>query len=73
MNCREAGIIGPVTNLVSKSSTETIRELFIQNSYKKEQSFTRNTLAGNLLLYDSIKQEINKIEINKNYNCKICK
>ena len=74
LNCREAGIIGPVTNLVSSLQvTETIRELFIQNSYKKEQSFTRNTLAGNLLLYDSIKQEINKIEISKNYNCKICK
>ena len=74
LNCREVGIIGPVTNLISSLQvTETIRELFIQKSFKKEKSFTKNTLAGNLLLYDSIKQEIIKIKIKKNLNCNICK
>ena len=31
------------------------------------------TLAGNLLLYDCIKQEITKIKIKKSLNCNICK
>jgi len=74
LNCREIGIIGPVTNLISSLQvTETIRELFIQKSFKKEKSFTKNTLAGNLLLYDCIKQEITKIKIKKNLNCNLCK
>ena len=74
LNCREIGIIGPVTNLISSLQvTETIRELLIGKSFKKDQSFTKKTLAGNLLLYDSIKQEITKIKINKNLNCNICK
>ena len=74
LNCREVGIIGPVTNLISSLQvTETIRELFIQNSFKKEKTFTKNTLNGNLLLYNGIKQEIIKIKIKKNLNCNICK
>ena len=74
LNCRDVGIIGPVTNLISSLQvTETIRELFIQNSFNKKSSFTKNTLAGNLLLYDCIKQEIMKIKIKKNLNCNICK
>ena len=74
LNCREIGIIGPVTNLISSLQvTETIRELFIGKSFKKDQSFTKNTLAGNLLLYDCIKQEITKIKIKKSLNCNICK
>tara|TARA_B100001057_G_C22762590_1_gene916446 strand:+ start:342 stop:1115 length:774 start_codon:yes stop_codon:yes gene_type:complete len=74
LNCREVGIIGPVTNLISSLQvTETIRELFIQNSFKKENLFTKNTLAGYLLLYDCIKQEIMKIKIKKNLYCNICK
>ncbi len=74
MNCREVGIIGPVTNLISSLQvTETIRELFIQNSFKKENLFTTNTLAGNLLLYDCIKQDITKIKIKKNLSCNVCK
>ena len=74
LNCREVGIIGPITNLISSLQvTETIREIFIGNSFKKSQSFTKNTLAGNLLLYDGIKQEITKIKIKKNINCNICK
>ena len=74
LNCREVGIIGPVTNLISSLQvTETIRELFIQNSFKIEQSFAKNNLAGNLLLYDCIKQEIFKIKIKKDSNCNICK
>ena len=74
LNCREVGIIGSVTNLISSLQvTETIRELLIQNSFKQEKSFTKNTLAGKLLLYDSIKQEIIKIKIEKNLNCNICK
>ena len=36
LNCREIGIIGPVTNLISSLQvTETIRELFIGNLLKK--------------------------------------
>ena len=74
LNCREIGIIGPVTNLISSLQvTETIRELFIGKSFKKDKSFTKNTLAGNLLLYDCIKQEITKIKIKKSLNCNICK
>mgnify|MGYP000002597548 FL=1 len=74
LNCREIGIIGPVTNLISSLQvTETIRELLIGKSFKKDQSFTKKTLAGNLLLYDSIKQEITKIKIKKSLNCNICK
>ena len=74
MNCREIGIIGPVTNLISSLQvTETIRELLIGKSFKKDQSFTKKTLAGNLLLYDGIQQEITKIKIKKNINCNICK
>ena len=74
LNCREIGIIGPVTNLISSLQvTETIRELLIGKSFKKDQSFTKKTLAGNLLLYDSIKQEITKIKIKKNLDCNICK
>ena len=38
-----------------------------------EKTFTKNTLTGNLLLYDGIKQEIIKIKIKKNLNCNICK
>ena len=73
-NLKLIGIIGPVTNLISSLQvTETIRELFIGKSFKKDQSFTKNTLAGNLLLYDCIKQEITKIKIKKNLNCNICK
>ena len=74
LNCREIGIIGPVTNLISSLQvTETIRELFIRESFKKNQSFTKNTLAGNLLLYDCIKQELTKIKIKKNLKCNICR
>ena len=74
LNCRETGIIGPVTNLISSLQvTETIRELLIGKSFKKDQSFTKKSLAGNLLLYDSIQQEISKIKIKKNLNCNICK
>ena len=74
LNCREIGIIGSVTNLISSLQvTETIRELLIQKSFKKGLSFTRNTLAGKLLLYDCIKQEIVKIKIKKNLNCNVCK
>ncbi len=74
LNCREIGIIGPVTNLISSLQvTETIRELFIEKSFKKKQSFTKNTLAGNLLLYDCIQQEITKIKLKKNLNCNVCK
>ena len=74
LNCREIGIIGPVTNLISSLQvTETIRELFIGKSFKIDQSFTKNSLAGSLLLYDCIQHEITKIKLKKNLNCKVCK
>ena len=73
-NCRDVGILGPVTNLISSLQvTETIRELLIQKTFKKEKIFTNQTLAGNLLLYDCIQHEITKIKIKKNLNCNICK
>ena len=74
LNCREIGIIGPVTNLISSLQvSETIRELFIGKSFKKDQSFTKNTLAGYILLYDCIQHEITKIKLKKNLNCNVCK
>ncbi len=74
LNCREIGVIGTVTNLISSLQvTETIRELFIEKSFKKDQSFTKNTLAGNLLLYDCVQHEITKIRLKKNLNCNVCK
>ena len=74
LNCRESGIIGPITNLISSLQvTETIREIFIRNSIKKNDFFTKNSLSNNLLLYNGIKQEITKIKLIKNPNCIICK
>ena len=74
LNCRQIGIIGPVTNLISSLQvTETIRELLIRKSLKKDLSFTQNTLAGTLLLYDCIQHEITKIKLKKNLNCNVCK
>ena len=74
LNCRESGIIGPITNLISSLQvTETIREIFIRNSIKKNDFFTKNSLFNNLLLYNGIEQEITKIKLIKNPNCIICK
>ena len=73
LNCRESGIIGSVTNLIaSLQVTETIREIFILNSYKIKESFSKNSLSGYIFLYNAIEQEITKIKVKKNFNCKIC-
>ncbi len=72
-NCREAGILGSVTNLIASIQvTEGIRESLIKNKEKKEEIFLNKSNSGYLILYDGSLQEINKIKINKNKDCKIC-
>ena len=72
-NCREAGIIGSVTNFISSLQvTETIRETFIQNKHKTNSSFSKNSMSGNIFLYNGLEQELSKIKIKKNNKCKIC-
>ncbi len=63
-NCREAGIIGPVTGLIGNMQVnEAIKEIAIRN-YK--------STAGNLFLYDGFAQTLDKIKLIKNYQCPIC-
>ena len=63
-NCREAGIIGPVTGLIgSMQVNEAIKEIALKN-YK--------STAGNLFLYDGLSQTLDKIKLVKNYQCPIC-
>ena len=72
-NCRQAGIIGPVTNFISSILvTEGIRESFILDKYYKNKFFTEKSLCSDLLMYDSTIQELNKIKIFKNPSCSIC-
>tara|TARA_B100000965_G_scaffold338334_1_gene305498 strand:+ start:1252 stop:2025 length:774 start_codon:yes stop_codon:yes gene_type:complete len=72
-NCREAGILGSVTNLIaSLQVTEGIRESLIKNKHKNNNFFLNKSNAGYLILYDAALQEMTKIKINKNLKCKIC-
>ena len=65
-NCREAGIIGSVTNFISSLQvTETIRETFIQNKHKTNSAFSKNSMSGNIFLYNGLEQELSKIKIKK--------
>ena len=56
-NCREAGIIGPVTGLIgSMQVNEAIKEIALKD-YQSS--------AGNLFLYDGLTQNLDKIKLNK--------
>jgi len=63
-NCREAGIIGPVTGLIgSMQVNEAIKEIALKNY---------QSTAGNLFLYDGLTLNLDKIRIVKNYQCPVC-
>ena len=63
-NCREAGIIGPITGLIGNMQVnEAIKEIAIKNY---------QSTAGNLFLYDGFAQTLDKIKLIKNYKCPIC-
>ena len=63
-NCREAGIIGPVTGLIgSMQVNEAIKEIALKD-YQSS--------AGVLFLYDGLTQSLDKIKLVKNYQCPIC-
>ena len=63
-NCRDAGIIGPVTGLIgSMQVNEAIKEIALKN-YK--------STAGNLFLYDGLTLNLDKIRLKKNHQCPVC-
>ena len=63
-NCREAGIIGPVTGLIgSMQVNEAIKEIALKNY---------QSTAGNLFLYDGLTLNIDKIRLIKNHQCPVC-
>ena len=63
-NCREAGIIGPVTGLIgSMQVNEAIKEIALKD-YQSS--------AGNLFLYDGLTLNIDKIKLVKNQYCPVC-
>ena len=73
-NCREAGIIGPVTNLIASIQvTEGIRESLMNLEQSRNNIFFTHSNAGYLLLYEASTHEINRIKIKKATSCKICK
>ena len=63
-NCRESGIIGPITGLIgSMQVSEAIKEIAL-NNYQ--------STAGNLFLYDGLTQNLEKIKLMKNHKCPVC-
>ena len=63
-NCREAGIIGPITGLIgSMQVNEGIKEIAFKNYQSR---------AGYLFLYDGLAQSLDKIRLTKNQNCPVC-
>ena len=63
-NCREAGIIGPVTGLIgSMQVNEAIKEIALKNY---------QSTAGNLFLYDALTLNLDKIRLIKNNQCPVC-
>ena len=63
-NCREVGIVGPVTGLIgSMQVNEAIKEIALKNY---------QSTAGNLFLYDGLTLNLDKIRIVKNYQCPVC-
>ena len=75
-NCREAGILGSITNLIASIQvTEGIREVLRlkrENKLNKKNFYLDQSNSKFLILYDASIQEINKIKIRKNLNCKVC-
>ncbi len=63
-NCREAGIIGPITGFIgSMQVNEGIKEIALKNY---------NSRAGYLFLYDGLAQSLDKIKLTKNIKCPVC-
>ncbi len=63
-NCREAGIIGPITGLIgSMQVNEGIKEIALKNCVSR---------AGYLFLYDGLAQSLDKIKLTKNEKCPVC-
>ena len=63
-NCREAGIIGPITGLIgSMQVNEGIKEIAFKNYQSR---------AGYLFLYDGLAQSLDKIKLTKNQKCLVC-
>ena len=63
-NCREAGVIGPITGLIgSMQVNEAIKEIALKNHVSR---------AGYLFLYDGIAQSLDKIKLTKNKKCPVC-
>ena len=63
-NCREAGIIGPITGFIgSMQVNEGIKEIALKNY---------SSTAGYLFLYDGLSQNLDKIKLVKNIGCPIC-
>ncbi|MDC3116499.1 ThiF family adenylyltransferase [Alphaproteobacteria bacterium] len=63
-NCREAGIIGPITGLIgSMQVIEGIKEIALKNYVSR---------AGYLFLYDGLSQSLDKIKLTKDKKCPVC-
>ena len=63
-NCRDAGIIGPITGLIgSMQVIEGIKEVALKNYVSR---------AGYLFLYDGLAQSLDKITLTKNKKCPVC-
>jgi adenylyltransferase/sulfurtransferase len=63
-NCRESGIIGPITGLIgSMQVNEGIKEIAFKNYQSR---------AGYLFLYDGLAQSLDKIKLTKNQKCPVC-
>ncbi len=63
-NCRDAGIIGPLTGLIGcMQVNEAIKEIAIKDY---------QSTAGNLFLFDGLTLNLDKIKLVKNYQCPIC-
>ena len=63
-NCREAGIIGPITGLIgSMQVNEAIKEIALKNC---------DSRAGYLFMYDGLAQSLDKIKLVKDRNCPVC-
>ena len=63
-NCRESGIIGPITGLIgSMQVNEAIKEIALKNYQSR---------AGYLFLYDGLAQSLDKIKLTKNQKCPVC-
>ena len=63
-NCRDSGIIGPLTGLIGcMQVNEAIKEIAVKDY---------QSTAGNLFLFDGLTLNLDKIKLVKNYQCPIC-